>query len=158
MEDKENTQLVLNKELILLNLDAKNQTDALSKIAVNLEELGFVKNSYKQALIEREKTFPTGLQGSKIGIAIPHTDARHVNKQSISVAVLHQPVEFTHMGSENQKVSVKIIFMLAIEKPDSQLEMLQKLIGLIQKEEMLQKIIKSDSHKKVLEILYEELL
>ena len=62
------------------------------------------------------------------------------------------------MGSENQMVSTKIIFMLAIDKPDSQLEMLQKLISLIQKEEVLQKIIKSKSCKEVLKLLYEELL
>ncbi|BAK93755.1 MAG: PTS sugar transporter subunit IIA [Tetragenococcus halophilus] len=158
MENNENSQLALSEHLILLNLEAKNQEDALSKMAENLASFGFVKSTYKRAIIEREKTFPTGLQGSEIGIAIPHTDAKHVNQQSVSVAVLNQPVEFIHMGSENQMVSTKIIFMLAIDKPDSQLEMLQKLISLIQKEEVLQKIIKSKSCKEVLKLLYEELL
>lgn len=158
MGDMENNQLVLSEELILLNLEVQNQVDALSKMAKNLEELGFVKNSYKQAVIEREKIFPTGLQGSEIGIAIPHTDAIHVNQQSISVAVLNQPVEFIHMGSEDQKVSVKIVFMLAIEKADSQLEMLQKLINLIQQEEVLQQIIKSEPRKEVLDLLRKKLL
>lgn len=108
-------------------------------------------------MIERERIFPTGLQVSEIGVAIPHTDAINVNHQSISVAVLNKPVEFIHMGSEDQEVSVKIIFMLAIKDPDSQLEMLQKLIDLIQKEEILQQIIGSKSCKYISELLHKEL-
>lgn len=54
---------------------------------------------------------------------------------------------------DGKNVPVKIIFMLALTKPHEQLEMLQKLIGLIQDDRLLTKILNTDSIDNVISIL-----
>lgn len=155
--DVKKEELFIDEDLILLNLEAENWKDVLNKVAKNAEEKGVVKESFTDALIEREKIFPTGLQSESLGVALPHTDAVHVNDQAISLAVLTEPVEFIHMGTDDQKVNIHILFMLAIKDPSSQLELLQKLMGVIQKEEVLREIKECKSKKKALSILQKEL-
>ena len=44
----------------------------------NLINLGYVKDSFLEGLVDREKNYPTGLKTSVCGIAIPHTDSIHI--------------------------------------------------------------------------------
>lgn len=156
MKNQQN-DLLIAENLVLLDLQAATAQEALSKLANNAFENGIVKASFRQALLDREVEFPTGLQGSSIGVAIPHTDAEHVNEQAVSVGILEHPVEFIHMGTDDQMVSVDIIIMLAIKKPESQLEVLQNLIGLIQHEDVLKQMKNSQSARIVVELLEKEL-
>jgi PTS system galactitol-specific IIA component len=151
------SKLTLSEELVLLNLEARDSEDVLMKMANNLQENNLVKESFSKAVIKREETNPTGLQSSSIGVALPHTDAEHVKEQGISIAVLKNPVEFVHMGSDTEKVNVYIVFMLAIKKPDSQLKLLQSLMNFFQKEELLETINKSQSKDKIINIIKKEL-
>lgn len=157
MDTEKNSNFKITKELIILNLDANNAEEALLKIGNNLQSNGFVKESYVNAVIEREKTNPTGLQSSSIGVSLPHTDAEHVKEESLSVAVLNEPIEFVHMGSEDKKVKVSIVFMLAIKDPENQLKLLQKLMSFFQKEELLEKINNSQSKDEIIKIIQNEL-
>ncbi|KRN93504.1 PTS sugar transporter subunit IIA [Pediococcus stilesii] len=134
---------MLDEEIVLLDLKAENQTDALEKIADALYEKGIVKDSYKNAVVNREKDYPTGLQTPIIGVAIPHTDAEHVNKSQIAVARLKDPVHFLQMG-DGEDVSAKLIFMLALKEAHAQLEVLQKLVALIQDEEAVKSLLNLD--------------
>lgn len=152
-----NNDQFIEEQNIFLNFKAKDSIEALELISDSLYESNIVKESFKNAIIEREKHFSTGLQGSTYGIAIPHTDAEHVIRESVAVAVLEQPVSFTHMGTENQQVPVEIIFTLAIKEPENQLVMLQKLMELIQNDEVLKTIRNSDNKKEVAEVLNHEL-
>ena len=47
--------IILKKELILLDIDVKDKLDVLEIMADNLHRLGYVKDTYKKAVIEREK-------------------------------------------------------------------------------------------------------
>ena len=49
-------------------------------------------------LKEREKVFSTGLNFEEMGIAIPHTDSIHVNRQAIAVGILKEPVKILSYG------------------------------------------------------------
>ena len=53
--------LVLDKKLLLPHLEATDNLDALSQIADNLLAQGYVKEGYKQAILDREAAYPTGL-------------------------------------------------------------------------------------------------
>ena len=66
--------ITLKNELILLDVEAENQFNLLEKVADNLHQLGYVKDTYKNAVIEREKVFATGLPTLMGGVAIAHTD------------------------------------------------------------------------------------
>lgn len=150
-------KITLNEELIILNLKAVDWEDALTKISDNLFVQNIVKESFTDAIVKREKKFPTGLQGSKVGVAIPHTDAEHVKVQAMSVAVLEKPVSFTHMGADDLEVDVSIIFMLAMNGPEKQVEMLPKLMEIFQKEDVLESIKTSNNKKNIKEIIFNEL-
>lgn len=130
--------ITLNQDLILLDVEAGSQYELLSIAADNLHRQGFVKDSYREAVIAREKVFATGLPTMNGGIAIPHTDIEHVEQAAISFCKLKSPVEFVVMGDENSRVSVSMIFMLALKEAHSQIEMLQELMGILQDEEALE--------------------
>lgn len=141
------------QEELIFFLDVSSQEKLFQQMFDRMHRLGYVKDSYLRALSEREEIYPTGLQTEQAGIAIPHTDSIHVNKESIGVAVLDQPVTFTHMGMHDQTVEASIIFMLAIQKPDRQLGVLQVITGLIQNKQLLQGIQQADNAKEVLTII-----
>lgn len=134
-------------------LNASSREDVFKQMFQRMFELGYVKESYLEALSEREKIYPTGIQTEFLGVAIPHTDSIHVNKESIGVAVLEKPVTFTHMGMEDHTVEAEIIFMLAIQKPERQLGVLQIITGLMQNKELLQSIQQADNEVEILSII-----
>ena len=116
-------------ELILMDIEAKTDQQAIEILAKFLFEKGIVK--------EREKVFSTGLNFDEMGIAIPHTDSVHVNKQAIAVGVLKKDVKFCHMGMPEEPVACEMMFMMAIEKPESQVDFLGKMMDIFQTEGFL---------------------
>ena len=71
-------------------LHAKDQTDLFEQVASLLEERQIVTPTYRSALIEREKSFPTGLDMEFLGkdlpnVAIPHTDIVHNLTENVVV-------------------------------------------------------------------------
>lgn len=120
---------------MIVKLNPKDREEAIHVMANELLKEGYVKDSYESAIIEREKNFPTGLLTEIIGIAIPHTDSKHVEKEGIILSILEDPVEFNAMGGTSDDiVKVGMIFMLAIKEKEVQLEMLQKLVAMFQDE------------------------
>ena len=134
-----------NDALIMLNLDVNDKFELLSKVADNLHSLGYVKETYKNAVIEREKIFATGLPTLLGGVAIPHTDINHVNIPAISIARLKKPVDFIIMGDDSETIAVDLIFMLAMKEEHAQLELLQSLMGILQDGTSLKFIKTSES-------------
>ena len=61
-------------------------------------------------------------------------------KPGIGIATLKDSVSFQMMGDPETILHPKVLFMLALTEPHGQLEMLQKLIGVIQDAELLEKI------------------
>ena len=52
---------MIYKDLIQLDMEAADTDDFFDKMAAKLEELGFVKSSFVDAIKTREKNFPTAL-------------------------------------------------------------------------------------------------
>ncbi len=130
----------VREELIALPLEAADAAEAITQLGTRLEAHGFVKDSWTQATIEREKVYATGLPTAEIGVAIPHPDAEHVLKQAIAVGVLEQPVEFVEMGSTEDKVLVTIVCALAVTKSESLASLLQQLVEMFQSPGVLRQI------------------
>lgn len=145
----------IDEQLIFVNLEAKTSEDVFEQMGGKLVELGRCHESYVQALKDREKVFPTGVQVQDIGVAIPHTDPEHVKQSAIGIAVLEEPVNFYHMGTnpdEGVGVFVKFIIMLAIAGKNH-LDMLQKAIELIQDMDVLKQLIDAKDSKEVIKII-----
>jgi len=130
-------KLVINKDLIRIFDIPVSKEEAIKSLASLLENGGYVKNSFMKAVLDREVIFPTGLPTQPYGIAIPHTDAEHVNQGAIAVGVLKYSVVFTEMGDLDSSVDVSIISMLAIDDPNVLISMLRKLAGAFQDVEFL---------------------
>ncbi|MCG7504738.1 PTS sugar transporter subunit IIA [Mesorhizobium retamae] len=128
----------IHPEAILLGVNAANSEAVIRQLAARLESLGYVKPSYVDAVVKREQTMPTGLPlGLAENVAVPHTDPIHVHRAGVALAVLSQPVDFANMEEPDEAVSVGIVFLLAINDKDKQIEMLQEIMGAIQSPEAL---------------------
>jgi len=132
--------VLISPELVLMDIEADSDQEAIDIVARHLYDQGMVKESYIEAVKAREKVFCTGLGFEEMGIAIPHTDSIHVNRQAIAIGVLKKPVKFCHMGMPEVPVEVELMFVMAIEKPDSQVEFLSKMMDIFQAEGRLKGI------------------
>lgn len=149
--------MYFDESVILLDVEAKTKEEVLEIVGQNLVDNGLVKESFIPAIIKREGEFPTGLPTAGVSVAIPHTDVEHVNKKTISVAVLKNPVEFGIMGDNSSTTGVQLIFMLAMDKADSQLSLLQRLMQVFQNEDSLKYIVSQTDKTKIKEFLAEKL-
>lgn len=119
----------VHKELVLFNVDAKDAGDAIRQTGAPLFEHGYVHDTFIDAVVQREKEYPTGLQLRTMGVAMPHTFGTHVITPAVCVAKLAHPVEFGHMGESDVRVSAEILFMMAISDPKRQIETLSNMMG-----------------------------
>ncbi|UFJ39867.1 PTS sugar transporter subunit IIA [Brevibacillus humidisoli] len=142
-----------DEDLILLGAEAEQAEDILSRLAALLHSRGYVKDSFRDAVVEREKLHPTGLPSEGVYVAIPHADPVHVNQSAIAVATLKEPVSFSMMGSPDVTVGVKIVVMLAIHKPEEHLQLLRNFMKLFQDKELLLGISEATTRQRVYELL-----
>ena len=150
-------EVAVSKELVLLDAAAEDKFDLLAQAADKLKEHGFVKASYKDAVIAREKVFATGLPTVLGGVAIPHTDIEHVNQPAICMARLKHPVDFIVMGDDTETVAVDFIFMLAMKEAHAQITLLQNLMGILQDEAALKLVKTSPSAEEIADFVRERL-
>lgn len=144
------------ESLVFLDLKETCETDILKKMAEAMVREGYARDTYVEALLQREKSFPTGLDIHGIGIAIPHTDPCHVRKEGIALAVLKEPVIFGSMEDDRRTVAVRLIFMLAVLEAEVHLERLQSILNIIQDAEVLAQLLAARDQKQILQIIREE--
>ena len=129
---------LLDESLVFCDLRARDMEDLLTQMTDVARERGYVKDSYLEAVLERERLYPTGLPTQVMKVALPHTtDKSHVINSAILVAKLREPVNFKEMGEGETDVPAEMVFMLAVNGPKDQLTILQKVVGMFIKEEAL---------------------
>ena len=74
-------------------------------------------------------------------MAVPHTDTIHVIKPAVAIATLKEPVVFHGMGAPETDVEVSVVLMLAIHDPQEVVNVLRKIIFVIEDDAALQKIL-----------------
>ncbi len=141
---------LLDRDAICLQMDAKDATDVIENLGIRLYIDGYVKDTFVDAALAREKKLPTGLPlGGEVNAAIPHTDVIHVLKPGVALATLKRPVIFKNMIQPEEDVSVKLVFLLSLEQPKSQIEMLQEIAGVLQRPETVDKLMSANSFEDV---------
>ncbi|MDR2460610.1 MAG: PTS sugar transporter subunit IIA [Deltaproteobacteria bacterium] len=138
---------------IKLGITAATQEEALKTVGQMLIDSGLCKESYLEALVKREKEFPTGLDMGGFGVAIPHTDVTHVNSSGLAMAVLDKPVTFTLMGMDDEFVEVKLICAMAIDNPNQHLDMVEALLHLLRDKSFLNDLAEARSPEDFLSII-----
>jgi len=114
---------------------------------------GYVKETFIQSTIEREKEFSTGLPLGQVNIALPHTDSIHVIKQGIALGTLEKPVDFRVMGDPEKIIPVRLVFLLAIKEDKDQVKVLKKLIDVLQIPSIINCLLSAESAIEIKEVL-----
>lgn len=138
---------------IFLDAEVKNFEEVIQLIGEQFIAKGIAKETYIDAVIQREKVYPTGLPANGYNIAIPHTDSGHILRPSVGVIVTKEPIEVSMMGSPETKLACQLFFPLAMEHPKKQLALLKQLMGFFQEKDNLEKIYRAKSKTEVLETL-----
>ena len=132
----------LSKELILPQIEARDSADIFEQAGGKLVSLGYCKDSYVEALKIREKDFPTGVDMGEVGVAI-------------LIATTKKPVTFVQMGTDDETVEVRVIFMLAVDEK-GHLELLQAILGILQDPHVVEKLSNAQNPEEIINIIKEK--
>ena len=121
--------------VIVVDGEAEDYEEAIRCGAGAMLRDGFVKSSFADACIEREKIYPTGLP-TPIPVAIPHTDAEHVKEDCVCFLRLHKPVAFTRMDMD-ESIDCRLVVNMALGSGKKQVTMLAVLMKLLQNETLV---------------------
>ncbi len=124
------------KDVLVIESNPKSWEEAIEITYSTLYKAGYVKESFLQGCIEREKKYPTGLM-TAIPVAVPHTDSVHIITPSICVMRLKEPVAFHNMEDPDSTVDAQFVFNMALESGNDQISMLQSIIKTAQDSEFL---------------------
>lgn len=142
--------MVLDERLVLLGLEADTAEEALRALAGKLVELHKVKSSYPDAVVAREKIYPTGLEAKPVNAAVPHCSNDYTLSDAIAVAVLAHPVEFALMGSPEKPLPVQVLVMLAVVDPAKQVPTLVDVMELLDDEKTMSAIASAKTPQEVI--------
>ena len=141
-------------KLAILGQRCKTDMEVLDFAADYLYENGYVHESFREALKERERTYPTGLPTTPYGVAIPHTFPEHVKKEAVLTITLEKPVPFREMGAITDSfVDICCLFVLLLVEEQKQINMLPKLMKLIQDADTIAAIVQSQSQDEVSKLI-----
>ncbi|MBC1501770.1 PTS sugar transporter subunit IIA [Listeria weihenstephanensis] len=119
---------LFQKEITLMNGEFEDQAAFFTEVAAILEQADYVAPSFREAIIERESAFPTGLEMNGMIIAIPHTDTVHVKRPFVCVSHLKKPLQFIQMGTTDKVIEAEMIFVLGICDTASQVPLLAMIM------------------------------
>ena len=132
---------MIAKELVHLDFEVKDQEEFFDKMADELYQLGYVRETYKSVLKEREANYPTALPVEPYPVAIPHADAQHIITPFIAPVRLKEPVDWCEMANNDEVHKVRFIFVLGFMKSDEHIELLQTLVDNFQSQELMDQLI-----------------
>ncbi|MDR1389753.1 MAG: PTS sugar transporter subunit IIA [Treponema sp.] len=144
---------ILKPDCVIDNLEAKTKEEALDVMTHFLLGKGYVKDSFPEAILTRERLYPSGLPMEGHKIAIPHTDSEHVNESVLLFARLANPVEFSSMGDPNEKLQVQLISMFALKEKKQIGYLLDVLITSYSDNDLLDAVLKAASTAEIYRLL-----
>jgi PTS system galactitol-specific IIA component len=141
---------------VFLGLPASSAEGVIREMGGRLHSLGYVLDGFVEATLAREASMPTGLQlGGEFNAAIPHVDIEYVDSPALALATLSQDVLFQNMGAPEESVPVRLVIMMALDRPKAQVEMLQQIATLLQSPELVKRIVEADTVSNVFDVIKE---
>ena len=134
--DKTEEEEMIN-EILIIEDNPGSWEEAVRAAYKELHDRHFVKESFLQGCMEREKIYPTGLM-TEVPVAIPHTDSIHVIVPAICVIRLKDPVLFRNMESPENEVPAQFVFCMALKSGDAQIDILKAILNTAQDKKFLQ--------------------
>ena len=121
----------------LYHFDCHDQNDLFCQLNDSLFGDGLVKETYLEALKNREMDYPTGVMCVPYNIALPHVDSKHVNNNSLVVCILDKEVEFHRMDAIKETIPVKVVFALLISDESKHMKALSELTRIWSNEKIM---------------------
>ena len=142
-------------ELVFFDFEATDEWDFFKQMQRQLQDMGYVKEGWYDAITQREKSFPTGLQFEKIGIAIPHVDPENIVKPYIAVIKPKTTIDFAPMADMvDHPVHTELIINLGLlAHAEDQVAVLQAMMGIFMDEEATADIMSRDSAEDIIEAI-----
>ncbi len=142
-------------ELVFFDFEATDEWDFFAKMSDTLKEKGYVRDSWHDAICAREKSFPTGLQFEKIGIAIPHVDPENIVKPYIAIIKPKAPIDFAPMADMvDHPVHTELIINLGLlAHAEDQVAVLQAMMGIFMDEEATAEIMAQDTPEGIIDAI-----
>ncbi len=142
-------------ELVFFDFEATDEWDFFAKMSDTLKEKGYVRDSWHDAICTREKSFPTGLQFEKIGIAIPHVDPENIVKPYIAIIKPKAPIDFAPMADMvDHPVHTELIINLGLlAHAEDQVAVLQAMMGIFMDEEATAEIMAQDTPEGIIDAI-----
>lgn len=139
---------------ICVQLAAADSREVIATLSERLYGAGFVRETFANAALEREAQLPTGLPlDGQFNAAIPHTDVEHVIHSALALATLPEPIGFQNMIDPEEAVPVQLVILMAMDKPESQVEMLQEIAAVLQDADLINRLIAAEDADQIRQAL-----
>ena len=133
-------------ELVFFDFEAADRFDFFKQMEASLKEMGYIKDSWYDAIVEREKNFATGLQFETIAVALPHVDPEHLIKPYIAVIKPKKPIVFEGMAGIGGEIPAELIVNLGLtDHAEGQVAVLQALMGVFLEADAVKDIMAQDA-------------
>jgi len=127
---------------VALHFTATDSKEVITHLGKLLLDAGYVRETFVEAALDRESRLPTGLPLSgEVNAAIPHTEVEHVLKPGLAMATLSKPVPFQNMVSPGEAVPCQLVFVMALDQPKAQIEMLQEIAVILQNPAIIKRLM-----------------
>lgn len=153
-----NVEKFLHSDLVNIYKGEDDFENLIRFATKKLIDLEYIHSTYIKAIKKREKEFPTGLATRTYGVAIPHTDPCHIKKPFIYIIKLEKPIKFIQMGTVDQYVDVKYVFLLGFKQGEEQLQLLEALMSMFTNDSIMKQLEKEDAPDTILNIVSDFLL
>ena len=142
-------------ELVFFDFEATDEWDFFKKMSDTLKEKGYVRDSWHDAICAREKSFPTGLQFEKIGVAIPPVAPENIVKPYIAIIKPKAPIDFAPMADMvDHPVHTELIINLGLlAHAEDQVAVLQAMMGIFMDEEATAEIMAQDTPEGIIDAI-----
>jgi len=136
---------LIEPKVIFLKENFNSKVESIDYLSNELFKLHKITKNFNQSVKEREKLGKTDLS---IGIAIPHAAPETVLESCIALLKLKTPIRWNNQ-------LVHIVFMICISEKDltNVRDIMSNFYTLIQSKEVLDKIVKANSKKQILEAI-----
>ncbi len=128
-------------EFVKTDVVATNVEELLRQMANELWKTAYVKASFEEAIVQRERKHPSGLPMNGTKIAIPHTNAEHVDRSVLFFVRLARPVEFRAMGDPATVFPVHLVSLFALKDAGGIGDLLEALISVYKDREFRETLL-----------------
>jgi PTS system ascorbate-specific IIA component len=149
---------LIGKEFIQQVIGVDDWKEAISVAAQPLLSKGYIESSYIEAMIDS-----VNKSGAYIvlapAVAVPHASPEDgVNQLGMSLLQIKRPVNFNIGDEFDEDKLVQLVFVLAPIDSVSHLKALQQLASILDKEELIDKIIAAQSIQEIVDIMNRNVL